>query len=311
MNFQQIEYVIAVGKLKNFGLAALDCFVTQSTLSTMIARFEDEIGVKIFDRKTKPITITKEGAKVIQQLKVIAKERSNFNEVVKGLKGEISGTLKIGVIPTVAPYLLPLFLYEFIKKFPKIKFEISEIPTEKIVEQIKKRDLDIGIVAVPLKEPELREISLYFEPFLLYDEVSKESKKQYNISEIDIDRLWLLEEGHCMRTQVETICNLRQLKMTHGNLDYKSGTIASLMKFVKNNNGVTLLPFLATLDLTEKEAFFVKQFKAPIPVRNIGLLVHKHFVKNNILDLLQADIQTKVQPLLGELNIQRAIISPI
>jgi len=311
MNIQQIEYIIAVGKLKSFGLAAEHCFITQSTLSTMVARFEDEIGIKVFDRKTKPITITKEGKEVIHQLKIISKEIGNLHEVIGGLKGEVTGDLKIGVIPTVAPYVLPLFLYEFIKEFPKVQFEISEISTEKIIGNIKKRDLDIGIVSIPLNEPDIVEIPLYYEPFLLYDQANKNSKKHFKISDIDLKRLWLLEEGHCMRAQVETICELRQQQMIHGNLDYKSGTIATLMKFVRNNNGVTLLPLLATLDLPKEERIYLKKFKPPTPVRSIGLITHKHFVKKNILKLLQIEIQHKVAPLIGKTKSGQAVISPL
>jgi len=311
MNIQQIEYIIAVGKLKSFGLAAEQCFITQSTLSTMVARFENEIGVRIFDRKTKPITITKEGEEVIGQLKVISKEIGHLHEVVNRLKGEVTGDLKIGVIPTVAPYVLPLFLYEFIKKFPKVQFEISEISTEKIMENIKKRDLDIGIVSIPLNEPDIVEIPLYYEPFLLYDQANNSAKKHFSVSDIDLERLWLLEEGHCMRTQVETICDLRQQRMMHGNLDYKSGTIATLMKFVHNNNGVTLLPLLATLDLPENEQVHLKKFRPPIPVRNIGLVTHKHFVKKNMLKLLKAEVQRKVMPLIGKTKSGQEVILPL
>ncbi len=311
MNVQQIKYVIAVSKTGSFGQAAEMCFVTQSTLSTMVARFESELGITIFDRKTKPIRTTSEGSYILQQLKVISNEMNNLKEVVKELKGEVIGDLKIGAIPTVAPYLFPYFLQEFIKKIAYINFEISEIPTEKIVENLLSRDLDIGIAAIPLKHPDLIELPLYQEPFLLFDKVDKNTNKKFTISEIDYKRLWLLEEGHCMRNQVEKICELRQERMINGNLIYKSGTIGTLMKFVNNNNGVTLLPQLATLDLSQKEQEHLRVFEDPTPVREIGLIVHKHFVKKNLLEELQKNIQEKILPLIGMEEKETNVISPL
>jgi len=311
MNIQQIDYIIAVGELRNFGQAANKCFITQSTLSTMIARFEEEIGITIFDRKTKPVTITKEGVQIIQQLKVIAKELEHLQEAVQTLKGEISGTLKIGVIPTVAPYLLPLFLNEFIEQLPKVHFVVSEMTTERMIEKMENRDIDIGIASIPLKKPTLVERPLYEEPFFLYDKSNDTPSGNFKLADIDFDRLWLLEDGHCMRTQVESICGLQKRRPTRNNLEYQSGTIDTLLKFVNSNNGVTFLPHLATLDLSKQERLHLKVIQAPVPVRIIGLLTHRNFVKKGLLDLLEAAIQQNVKPLMGEQNISQLIISPL
>lgn len=311
MNIQQFEYIIALSDLKNFKQAADKCFITQSTLSTMVARFEDEIGIVLFDRTTKPVAVTKEGEQLISQLRIILKEINNLKEVVHDLKGEIGGELKIGVIPTVGPYLLPLFLNEFIGKFPNVHFEISEITTEKIITQIKERDLDVGIVSIPLNHPDLIEIPLYYEPFYLFDKTDKTHKGNLTVGEIDFDRLWLLEEGHCMRTQVEKICGLHEKRTVNRNLDYKSGTIDTLLKFVNKNNGTTLLPLLATLDFSEKEQAYLSKFALPVPARSIGLVVHKHFVKKSILELLQLEIQDKVIPLIGKNTVTQKVIPPV
>ena len=311
MNIQQIDYIIAVGELRNFGQAASKCFITQSTLSTMIARFEEEIGISIFDRKTKPVTVTKEGVQIIQQLKVIAKELEHLQEVVQTLKGEMSGTLKIGVIPTVAPYLLPLFLNKFIEHLPKVHFVVSEMTTEQMIEKIEHRDIDIGIASIPLNKPTLIERSLYEEPFFLYDKSDDKPSGNFKLANIDFDRLWLLEDGHCMRTQVESICGLQKKQPTRNNLDYRSGTIDTLLKFVNSNNGMTFLPHLATLDLSEQERLHLKAIQAPVPVRVIGLLTHRNFVKKGLLDLLERAIQKNVQPLIDVQNINQLILSPL
>jgi LysR family hydrogen peroxide-inducible transcriptional activator len=310
MNVQQIEYAIAVGKLHSFGKAAEKCFVTQSTLSTMVSRFENEIGVKLFDRSTKPITTTREGKKVLQQLRIIVKELDNLTEVVSELKGVLSGELRIGVIPTVSPYLLPLFLNDFIQKYPKIYFEISEITTGQIIHDLENRELDIGILSTPLNHPGLIETWLYNEPFLLFDRGHHTLGNSIAVSEIDCNRLWLLNEGHCLRTQIETICDLQKKRNNDWNLEYKSGTIDTLMRFVKKNKAVTLLPFLATLDFLEEDLKYLRQLKPPQPVRAISLVVHKHFVKKGILDSLTAAIQDVVKPLLAD-NSEEWLVAPL
>ena len=312
MNIQQIEYVIAVSELKSFGKAANKCFITQSTLSTMVARFEEEIGINIFDRKTKPVTITKEGEDVIKQLKIISKEIGILDEVVQVLKGELSGELKIGVIPTVAPFLLPQFLNDFAVKFPKLSFEVSEINTSTIKNLILKRELDIGIVAIPLEEDSFDEINLYNEAFVLYDCQSEQVPDSVSLDSMNFDRFWLLEEGHCLRTQVEKICDLEACKNPDNvNFEFKVGSIDSLIRFVKVNKGKTLLPYLATLEFSEEEREKLSFFQSPVPVRTIGLVVHKHFVKKQILALLQQEIQEKIVPLLQANTAKEKVYSPL
>ncbi len=315
MNVQQIEYVIAVSKSKTFGEAADKCFVTQSTLSTMVARLESELGVIIFDRKTKPVTVTAEGSQIIHQLKIISKEISNLDDVVELVKGEsnnqIQGSLRLGAIPTIAPFVLPQFLKGFLQKHPALQLEVSEIPTQKIIDQLLSRDLDIGLVSIPLKHDDLVELPLYTEPFHLYDRQSPDNVLAVNIQDIDFTRLWLLEEGHCMRNQVEKICELKNRNQQIGNLIYKSGTINTLLKLVNQNNGLTLLPHLATLDLTRSEKKYIHEFSDVVPVRRIGLVVHKHFVKKKVLQKLQEDIQKKIMPLIGQMESNEKVIDPL
>lgn len=311
MNIQQIKYVIAVAEMQSFGKAAEKCFITQSTLSTMISRLEGELGLQLFDRKTKPITTTKEGEAILQQLKVITKELDILGEVVGDLKGESSGQLNIGVIPTVAPYLLPLFLNDFVQKHPNIKFIISEMTTDNIIDSLEHRTLDIGILSTPLNNNSLIEKPLYNEPFLLFDKTRKYSKKNVNVNEIDCNRLWLLNEGHCLRTQVETICNLHTQRNDNWNLEYKSGTIDTLMKFVRKNHAITLLPYLATLDLSAEDLHYVHSIAAPQPAREISLVVHQHFVKKGVLTSIQNSIQAVIKPLLSDQKLKKWLVAPV
>lgn len=313
MNISQINYILAVDRLGSFGKAADSCFVTQSTLSAMVAKFERQIDIKIFDRKSKPIQATHEGRIIINQLKNIAKEVKYLDEVVQSLKGILSGSIVIAGIPTVAPYLFPLILDTFTSKYPEITFTIHEATTHKIIEGILKREIDIGIVSTPLDHKNIVEYPLYEEPFLIYDKTgnkTKKTKKVINISDINFDKLWLLEEGHCMRNQVENICELRQKKLINGNLIYKSGTIETLKKLVNHNKGITLLPSLSLLDFQAEDKAFLKKFARPIPVREIGLIVHENFVKKVILQELSKTIQKKIKPLLGKSSKSKKIIKP-
>jgi LysR family hydrogen peroxide-inducible transcriptional activator len=311
MNLQQIEYIVAVNELKHFGLAAEKCFVTQSTLSTMIGKLEHEIGIQIFDRKTKPIAPTKEGKKLIEKLLIILKDVENFREEVKILKGELSGDFKIGVIPTVAPYILPKFLSSFTKKYPNIHFSISELTTESIVSNLKKRELDIGILALPLNEPNLLEYPIYNEEFVLYDCDFSNSTGAVVLEDIDYERFWLLEDGHCFGNQVIKVCNVESAILNKAaNFDFKAGSIDSLIRFVKENKGNTLLPYLATLDFLETEKLNLSFFNEDTPVRNIGIATHKHFVKKPILEFIKIEILSKIEPHLNKIQKNHKVISP-
>lgn len=295
MNIQQFHYILAVEKYKHFETAAEKCFVTQSTLSTMISKFESEIGIQIFDRKTKPVSITKEGEKIIQQLKIITYDIDQLIELTKTMKGEVSGALKVGCIPTIAPYLLPLFLQEFSANHPDLIIEMKEITTNEIVRLLKTRELDIGIVSTPIGESELTEYPLYQEPFVLFN-MAKKQRTDLHIKDITWDNFWLLKEGHCMSDQVIDICNFPDSDFqSHTNLLLKAGSIDSLIRFVKAYQGKTFLPYLATLDLPKEEQQFLTFFNNPQPKRTVGLLVHKHFAQITILKQFQQDILLKVQ----------------
>jgi LysR family transcriptional regulator, hydrogen peroxide-inducible genes activator len=218
--------------------------------------------------------------------------------------------LRIGVIPTVAPYLLPLFLIDFIRQYPKIRFTISEITTTKIIADLENRELDIGILSTPLNNPDLLESPLYNEPFILFDGAYHGAGNSVDVHEIDCNRLWLLDEGHCLRTQVETICDLRKKRDVKWNLDYQSGTIDTLMRFVKKNKAVTLLPFLATLDYPQNDKKFLHQLKSPLPVRTISLVVHKYFVKKSLLNALMLAIQEVVHLKFKNQEFDEWVVSP-
>lgn len=290
MNIQQFKYVLAVVDSKNYEDAADRCFVTQSTLSTMIVRFEDEIGIKIFNRKTKPVSVTKEGQQIVDRLRVVVNEIESLDGVIKELKGEISGDVKIAVIPTIAPYLLPLFLSDFANKYPKLNITIKEITTSEIEEGLLKRTIDIGIMALPITNKNLKAIELYKEPFVIYDCSETTKTNEISIKNLNSSKLWLLQEGHCMRTQVDKICKLTT-KNKDANFTFESASMASLLNFTKLNKGITIIPYLALSSIGKEEQENIVNFDKTKPVRSVGLVTNQFYAKKQLITILQKSIQ--------------------
>ena len=311
MNIQQFQYVLAIVDSKNFELAAESCFITQSNLSNMVRRFEDEIGIKIFNRKTRPVSITIEGKEVINKLRIVIRKVESLKSVIQEIKDEMIGELKIGVIPTIAPHLLPLFLSKFTNQFPSVKVVVKEIPTAEIRESLKNKTLDIGLLAIPIEDSELVEQELYSEPFLVYDCRDYEKTSKISINDVDYSKLWLLQEGHCLRTQVCHICEKYNMSPKGSmNFEFEFGSMDSLLHFTKVNKGITIIPYLASLDFSIEEKGNIVEFTNPIPVRSVGLLTHKSFVKKRLANELQKIIQESVALLIPEIE-QTEVIKPV
>lgn len=211
MNIQQFHYILALSETRHFEKAAEMCHITQSTLSTMISKFEDELGIQVFDRKKKPIEISIEGEAILEQIKKIKKEIDGLSALTQEIKGEIKGTLSIAVIPTIAPYILPLILRSFSQKFPKLELIVREQTTEEITRLIKSRQLDIGILSTPINEKEIIEHHLYNEPFVFFTQ-KNHPNQTIETHQLETKNLCLLEEGHCMRAQVLELCNVHLKK---------------------------------------------------------------------------------------------------
>jgi LysR family transcriptional regulator, hydrogen peroxide-inducible genes activator len=279
MNLQQLEYIVALDIHRNHVKAADHCHVTQPTLSMMVKKLEQELGVKIFD-KSQPLKPTASGEMVIHRARQILQEVKNLREFIKNEKDSIEGEFRLGVIPTLAPYLLPRFLNEFLEKHPGTSFTVIEMQTGDIVKQLKTNRLDIAILVTPLEDKEIREIPVFYEPILLY---TAGNLKYYKQERIDVksltqENLLLLEEGHCFRGQVMNLCATKGKKLHH-QLNYQSGSFETLKAMVDNNYGYTLIPELA-VNMKSKH---VKRFTSPEPVREISLVVHNGFVKEMLL----------------------------
>lgn len=292
MNFQQLEYIVAVDAFRHFVRAAEKTFVTQATLSMMIKKLEEELDVIIFDRSKQPIVPTEVGAKLIAQAKIILQEAGRMKELVNEAKGEISGELNIGIIPTLSPYLLPLFVQSFLQKYPKVKLKVNEFTTEHILEDLQSGKLDAGILATPLGNASLVEQPLFYEDFVVYaSRDEKILKKKYALADdIDVNHLWLLAEGHCLRSQVINLCELKKLEKEQHQLDFEAGSLETLVRMVDADGGITILPELALNGLSIKQQNNIRYFKSPAPAREISLVTYRHFIKQNLLKALQDEI---------------------
>ncbi len=309
MNLQQLTYIIAIDRFRHFARAAEQCHVTQPTLSTMINRLEEELGVKIFDRSRSPVMPTETGKLIIAQARRIKEEVDHMHRLAGEMSDQVEGELRLGVIPTVAPFLLPLFLPNLIGQYPRLKVTINELTTNEIIQQLKSNMIDAGILATPLGQNSIREIPLYNEPFVVYrgQSLPPVTASQISPEDIDLDQLWLLEEGHCLRSQIANLCELKKQNPFRSNLHYEAGSIDSLKRLVDSNKGITILPALAIRDFTEEEMKSVQQFREPVPVRQISIVTYRHHLKERMVDVLKEEIQQQVDPILGEIPAHEVI----
>jgi LysR family transcriptional regulator, hydrogen peroxide-inducible genes activator len=296
MTFIQLEYIVAVDTWRHFSTAAEKCFVTQPTLSMQIQKLEEELGVKIFDRSKQPVIATEAGAEIIDQARKILGEKNVIHEIIQQKKGVLTGELRIGIIPTLAPYLLPLFVQSFNRKYPNVKLIVNEMMTEFIISRLRQGRIDVGILVTPLQENGIKEHVLFYEELLAY--VSKKNaafKKQYVLAQdIDPNKLWLLEEGHCFRSQIVNLCELRKASESGSHFEYEAGSIETLRKMVDLNDGITILPELTTLDLNPRQKQLLRQFRKPAPMREVSIVVHRDFVKKRLIEALKEEITAAV-----------------
>lgn len=287
MNFQQLEYIVALDTHAHFAKAAKACYISQPTLSMMIQKLEEELGCRIFNRGKHPIRPTAIGKLLIEQARIILNEKSIFENIPSEQEKIVEGVVHLGIIPTLAPYLIPLFIQDFLEKHPKITVKITESTTTEIINQLKKGSLDIGILITPLQDKVIVEQPLFYESFVVY--TNHDYKKEYLLpNDIDPKELWLLEEGHCLRSQIMNLCELQ--KQNKNRLQYASGSIEALKRLVDTQSGVTILPELATLNLPPEQQQMLKNFKDPAPVREVSIVTFRDYAKKGIIRALTTSI---------------------
>jgi len=290
MTLVQLEYIVAVDDFRRFSSAAEACFVTQPTLSMQIQKLEEQLGVVIFDRSRQPVVPTEIGVEIIAQARIVLSESGKIKELINHEKGIVAGNLRIGVIPTISPYLIPLFIKSFANKYPQVILTIEELVTEEILDRLAQNKLDLGIIATPSGVETMNERVIYYEEFVGYLGQDHPLNEVNAIDPylLDPDDVWVLNEGHCFRNQVLNIC---QNPDGVPGVNFKSGSLEALKRLVDKQGGMTLLPELATIDLQEKDREHLKWFKDPKPVREISLVSHRSFLKRRITEALYNEIK--------------------
>lgn len=294
MTIQQLEYLIAVDKHRHFGNAAESCFVTQPTLSAQLSKLERDLGVILFDRSKMPVIPTEIGVQIIAQAKRVLSESKGIFELVAQLKGDISGVVKLGIIPTLAPYLLHLFIRSFVEKYPKVNLEVQEMITEEIVKKLKNDELDLGIIVTPLDEPGIVEKPMFYEKFYAYlsEDHPLLREEFFDPLKVKKEDFWVLQQGHCFRDQVLNLCD--QTMSGPKNFHYESGSLEGLKNMVNRYQGVTLLPELATMLLSKEERARLRPFRGTAPTREVSIILNRSFLKQKLVELLYNEITAAV-----------------
>lgn len=311
MNIQQLEYIVAVDNHRHFSKAAEASFVTQPTLSMMIQKLEDELGVKIFDRTQTPIEPTDVGSRIIEQARASIAQINQIKEIVEEEKGVIKGVFRLAIIPTVSPYLLPRLMQTHREKNSDIRLVISEMTTNQILSNLAKGAIDGGILATPLHDDRMKERPMYYEKFLAY--ISPSERFLYAKTSLEEDdlkgaKLWLLDEVHCFRTQILNLCSLKNRNIVNSAFTYEAGSIETLINIVDNNNGITIIPEMALDHLTEKQKLNVRFFKKSSPVREISLITRKDFLRERLIEIIEEEVKMSVPASLQNMELQKEII---
>ena len=292
----QLEYIVAVDTYRHFGKAAESCFITQPTLSMQIKKLEEDLEIIIFDRSKQPLIPTDVGQRIIEQSRMVLKQSEELSNIVKDHKNQISGMLRIGIIPTLAPYLLPVFIGRYKRKYPNIFIKVVEQTTDKIIELLNKDLIDVGILVTPLKEGKIIEKPLFYEEMLIY--VNRNSKlfkkNEIGLKDIATPEIWLLSDGHCFRDQVVNLCSFLGTFDSQLPFHFEAGSLETLMNIVDREGGITLIPELARLGMSKERLENVRSFSNLKPLREVSLAYSRHFAKHKLINLLWREIKDAI-----------------
>lgn len=285
MTLTQLKYVVAVDTHRHFATAADKSYITQPTLSMQIQKLEEELGVILFDRSKTPVVPTEMGERVIRQARIVLREAKELQDIASFSENELRGTFRVGIIPTIAPYLVPLFLRTFLSKHPLVELVFEELLTSEVFEKLSADELDAAVVATPVDQSFIYTEDLYVEPFLGYLSNTHPLREKEKLTVEDLDRtnIWLLNEGHCFRDQAIKLCN-EVHKKNKAAIEFKSGNLETLKKLVEQNFGMTLLPWTAVQEFNSScSSAVVKEFENPAPSRKVRLVYSRKHLKQNMI----------------------------
>lgn len=308
MTLQQLEYILAVNQFRHFAKAAEYCRVTQPTLSAMIQKLEEELDTRIFDRSQQPVCPTPVGIHIIEQAQNILVQANRIKNIIEEEKHSLTGTFKLGILPTVAPYLLPRFFPQLMKKYPDLDIRVVEMKTNDTKKALQTGEIDAGIVASLAGMEELQQTPLFYEQFFAY--VSREdalfNNEVIRTSDLNGEQLWLLDEGHCFRDQLVRFCQMKSARASQ--LAYHLGSMETFMRMVESGKGVTFIPELAVLQLGDAQKELVRSFAIPCPTRQVVLLTNKNFIRHTLLEVLVKEIKLSVPKEMLSLKATQAVV---
>ena len=292
----QLEYIVAIDEYRHFATAAEKCFVTQPTLSMQIKKLEDELGVIIFDRSRQPVVPTDLGAKLIEQARMTLSATQRIKEIIQEEQQEVEGTLKIGIIPTLAPYLLPVFIGPYIRKYPAVKVEVEELVSEEIIRRLKRDMLDVGLFVTPYHDEKIVERPVFYEEMLVYAHPDCELLKKKEVGHEDIvtSYIWMLGNGHCFRNQVVNLCEMSASQHKNLPFEFESNSLETLMRIVDVEGGFTLIPELALQYMSPEKKKQVRSIANTKPLREVSVIYSRHFTKQRLITLLCDEIKSVV-----------------
>ena len=292
----QLEYIVAIDEYRHFATAAEKCFVTQPTLSMQIKKLEDELGVIIFDRSRQPVVPTDLGAKLIEQARMTLSATQRIKEIIQEEQQEVEGTLKIGIIPTLAPYLLPVFIGPYIRKYPAVKVEVEELVSEEIIRRLKRDMLDVGLFVTPYHDEKIVERPVFYEEMLVYAHPDSELLKKKEVGHEDIvtSDIWMLGNGHCFRYQVVNLCEMSASQHKNLPFEFESNSLETLMRIVDVEGGFTLIPELALQYMSPEKKKQVRSIANTKPLREVSVIYSRHFTKQRLITLLCDEIKSVV-----------------
>jgi LysR family hydrogen peroxide-inducible transcriptional activator len=297
MTLTQIHYVLAVAELGHFGKASERCAVTQPTLSAQIQKLEEEIGLKIFARNTHPIQPTEAGKLLIDRMQEVQRAMRGLEAGVEELNGLFKGEFRLGLIPTLAPALLPRMLPHLRKELPLATFHFSELTTDALLSALRERKLDAALVAGPLAERGMREVPLFYEPFVAYvPQGHRLSDNDFVLhSELNSSELLLLGEGHCFRNSVLRLCGeSKDVRSAIPGMSLETGSFSVLIRLAQLGYGMTLLPWLVAADLPKGDQKALKPLDHPIPTRQISLVFPEDRYRRGVMDTLAEAVRRSV-----------------
>ena len=308
MTLQQLEYILAVNQFRHFAKAAEYCRVTQPTLSAMIQKLEEELDTRIFDRSQQPVCPTRVGIHIIGQAQNILVQANRIKNIIEEEKHSLTGTFKLGILPTVAPYLLPRFFPQLMKKYPDLDIRVVEMKTNDIKKALQTGEIDAGIVASLAGMEELQQTPLFYEQFFAY--VSREdalfNNEVIRASVMKGAQRWLLAGGHSFRDQLVRFCQMKSARASQ--LAYHLGSMETFMRMVESGKGVTFIPELAVLQLGDAQKELVRSFAIPCPTRQVVLLTNKNFIRHTLLEVLVKEIKLSVPKEMLSLKATQAVV---